>query len=861
MKGHFLLMTFGLMTFGSAQATDINSTGPVSIVNHQHSTQSQMQDVTERSPIKPSRLTITPRMARMTRLADVAPAIAPLCSVTEFSNRTGKDLISYVTQVSSDCINKQFSVSDAEATAIFNENNMLTIINEFRSASALYKGRNEDGILNLVLFLRAGYYIQHYQKEAVGEYSDVIKQSSLLALTAFFSNVHVTDVSEEHGQVLSEVLTLVDSAGHNTHFIYIVKDMLGRFNHSWSDSRSMSLSVNSIFTILWRGQWADGFAEHLAIDNSVVDDLKIFIDQQDYLIGTSNEYLMNNAAKELGRMLNYGPSVQNKVKPYLTQLLNRYSMNGRGSGVWLAVAEMVDYYGDCNEYNICGYKQQLELQILAINYTCSPTIKIRAQSMTSAELALSCEQMAEEEVYFHTKLNTGYQPVADDHNAVLEVVIFNGTASYKQYAGTFFGISTDNGGMYLEGDPAVLGNQARFIAYEADWITDEFQVWNLKHEYVHYLDARYNIKGNFSDSSAESITWWIEGLAEYIAHGDDNSHAIEVGQNNNYQLSDLWVNSYASGNDQVYHGGYLAVRYMFEKHVAEVDNILNLLRQGNFSNYAGYMSSIGDIYNADFSDWLTALDKNDGNDNRGDDNGDNSGNNSGNNNGEDGDTTIGECMTPEEANGALMLNRPVCGLSGTDIAYYYYVEKAGTLYFSTEGGSGNADLYFNDSTWAMDTDFTLSSTQQGNNELIKADVTEGWIYLTVKSDADFDQVKLLVSNIDPQHLNNSCISSSEAGGNLTQGQAVCVSSDQMEYLGYYVEQDATLSFTTEGGDGDVELYYSDVTWASKDSFQQSSTNRGNREEITVQASKGWVYLTLAAAQTYQNVRVSVSKVR
>ncbi|KXO14017.1 Microbial collagenase, secreted [Moritella sp. JT01] len=837
MKKHFLLIVGSLMAVGFAQADGIASKSQLSRVNHQHPQLSQIQDVTERPPMTLPELTTYPRLKRFTMLSDAAiPNINESCSVTEFTSRTGRSLTDYVTGVSSGCINKQFSVTSADAANIFNENNMLTITDSFRSASRRYKGNKDDNILNLVLFLRAGYYTQFYQRDAVGEYSDAIKQSSLIALDEFFKNEHFTDVTDEHGKVLSEVLTLVDSSGHNADFIYIVKDMLARFDNSWNDSRNMSASINSVFTILWRGQWADDFAEHLAKDNSIVDALKVFIDKQDYLIGTDNEYLINNAAKELGRMLNYAPSVQNKVKPYLLELLRDYSMSGRGTGIWLAAAEMVDYYSNCEEYNICGYKKKLEQQVLPISYTCSPTIQIRAQSMTQGELKQSCEKMAKEEIYFHAKLNTGYQPVTDDHNSALEVVIFNDATNYKQYAGTFFGISTDNGGMYLEGEPSVPNNQARFIAHEADWITDRFEVWNLKHEYIHYLDGRYNIKGNFNDSTKESTIWWIEGLAEYISHGDDNSDAIEVGKNNNYQLNKLFMNDYNSGQERVYRGGYLAVRYMFEKHAAEVNNILNELRQGNFSNYASYMLSMGDIYNADFSYWLTEL----GNDNNG-----------GNN--------IGECMTPEEANGALSLNTPICGLSGTDVAYYYYyVEEAGTLYFSIQGGRGNADLYFSNSGWPTDYRFTLTSQQQGNNELIMADVAIGWVYLMVKGEPDFSDIKLMVSNITPQLPDNTCIASEDFDGTLTAGQAVCVTSEHPEYFAYYVEDDSTLFFSTEGGEGDVNLYYSGATWASKDSYQQSSTNSGNREDITVHASKGWVYLTLDAVEAYRNVRVKVS---
>jgi hypothetical protein len=64
-------------------------------------------------------------------------------------------------------------------------------------------------------------------------------------------------------------------------------------------------------------------------------------------------------------------------------------------------------------------------------------------------------------------------------------VVFNSSADWKRYGSALFGgVSTDNGGIYL-GDPARPGNQARFFAYEAEWKRPAFQVWNLRHEYVH----------------------------------------------------------------------------------------------------------------------------------------------------------------------------------------------------------------------------------------------------------------------------------------------------------------------------------------------------------------------------------------
>ena len=83
-------------------------------------------------------------------------------------------------------------------------------------------------------------------------------------------------------------------------------------------------------------------------------------------------------------------------------------------------------------------------------------------------------------------LLTNNTPVANDNNKSLELVVFDDYTNYNKYAGAIYGISTDNGGMYLEGNPADVNNQARFIAHEASWLRPTFSVWNLEHEYVHY---------------------------------------------------------------------------------------------------------------------------------------------------------------------------------------------------------------------------------------------------------------------------------------------------------------------------------------------------------------------------------------
>jgi microbial collagenase len=35
--------------------------------------------------------------------------------------------------------------------------------------------------------------------------------------------------------------------------------------------------------------------------------------------------------------------------------------------------------------------------------------------------------------------------------------------------------------------------------------------WNLEHEYVHYLDGRFDMEGDFAAATAKPTVWWIEG--------------------------------------------------------------------------------------------------------------------------------------------------------------------------------------------------------------------------------------------------------------------------------------------------------------------------------------------------------------
>lgn len=251
---------------------------------------------------------------------------------------------------------------------------------------------------------------------------------------------------------------------------------------------------------------------------------------------------------------------------------------------------------------------RLESRILPVVHTCSPSLRIRAQEMTADQLAATCASLASQDAYFHSVVKDS-GPVANDYNTTLEVDVFNSSADYKAYAGRIYGIDTNNGGMYLEGDPARAGNQPRFICYERTDVSPGWQIWNLNHEYTHYLDGRFDLFGDFSASQTTPTVWWGEGIAEYISYsyrGVTYANALAEAGRHTYSLRTLFDTTYSDSDvNRTYNWGYLAARYMVERHPADVTTVLGRYRTGDWTAARSFLTSLD--YESDWSAWLTSV--------------------------------------------------------------------------------------------------------------------------------------------------------------------------------------------------------------------------------------------------------------
>jgi microbial collagenase len=288
---------------------------------------------------------------------------------------------------------------------------------------------------------------------------------------------------------------------------------------------------------------------------------------------------------------------------------------------------------------ICGVSSAAPVakleEILSQVHVCSPTITLRSESLTSEQITQACSMLSQKEARFHALFDTTGKPVANDHNSSMRANIYSNKDSYAKHVTEHFDVPSNNGGMYLEGLPHLLDNQAEFVAYE-----QKEHIWNLGHEYIHYLDGRFNSYGDFCASLHDNhsgpeycpqpsplfphLVWWGEGIAEYVANGDFlpevlkdsvliggalEKKASKETKQVSYAFSELLNTSYEhnGGGDRIYQWGYLAVRFMMENHRTEVEHMLSLTRKGYYAQYQALAKSWGTRFDAEFSNWLIQL--------------------------------------------------------------------------------------------------------------------------------------------------------------------------------------------------------------------------------------------------------------
>ena len=565
--------------------------------------------------------------ARMTGKSLVAATTT--CDANQFVNASTSTIGELVRTSDLSCLNTLFSLTGTAAAAVFSESKMIAVANYARTYAVSYPGDNSTGVQQFALFLRTGYYVQFYDSTDIPAYSSNVTTAVDAYLDSFVANPHFYDVNDNHGVVLNEVLTLTASSLQQARYAGAYKNLLNRYDSSYNSFYYMKGSIDQVLTAFFHGAWVPAWVSLVNSDTSVVSTLNNFVTRTGFNANGPDEWLTRDAAAELAHFLDgntYASNVVNVAKPLVRTVIQTYNFTNNGISIFIAAVAGQDYYdgANCSYYGTCSTKSQVMATVQGQSYQCpGDAIKIVAQNMTTQQFSDTCATLHNEVAYIHG-LFKDPGPVAGDNTAGLEVDVFNTSADYATYGSYLYGIDTNNGGLSIEGDPSQVGNVAHFYCYHAEWISADWEIWNLWHEFTHYMDAKYNQKGAFGDAPTTnadlpySEVWWIEGIAEYVSYSYRNlvdSGAVTVAGNHTYSLPRLFNNTYdmASYQEAAYPGGYLAVNFMINNHRTDIDTMLGILRAGGYStSYHTFLDGIRNSYTSEFESFETCFKNNGG---------------------------------------------------------------------------------------------------------------------------------------------------------------------------------------------------------------------------------------------------------
>ena len=677
-------------------------------------------------------LGIKPKNSALSKAAALA---TPACKdMDKLASYSGSALADYIVNLPDyECHYGLFSLNSAQAAKAYSAANFQAVANRFVQEAGSYNASNIK-LVNLLIYLRAGYYLAS-NSVMPAPAANLITTLRAPVKQVIEGNLLWTQ-NNAGTSTARETLLLINNMNDEVYFLPTMKKMVQRFTNSPSQPQAANALLQStasggftgVLTVIYYSHFRTGGPAVLQNDLTFPTALNNFVVQNKAaLLGSSASYELNDALAEAYRFMQY-PALLSGIKPMVQSVLANSSMTGNDSDLWLSAASSVKYYDNahCSDYGTCNFETKLADAVLKNSFTCSPTIHIRAQDMTVEQMKLSCELLASEENYFHTMLQTNNKPVADDKNTSLELVVFDDYTNYSKYAGAIYGISTNNGGMYLEGDPTSPTNQARFIAHEASWLRPVFSVWNLEHEYIHYLDGRFDMYGDFGQGTVKPTVWWIEGLAEYLSLKNNNQTAIDVGKTAAYPLSTIYGNTYSMSDyvPRAYRWGYLATRFMIEKHRPDVDKAVAYFRAGNYDAYQTMMDGIGKKYDSEFAAWAQTV------------------------------TTAGEPPLPTDT------SLPACTLGGIQLgkncnirnqgsgwesyAYLWVPAGAKNLRIFTSGGTGDSDLYVAKDHYPTTTSYDYGSKNAGNTDSVTITSPAGghWYYVTLHAKQTFAGVSV-----------------------------------------------------------------------------------------------------------------------
>jgi microbial collagenase len=480
---------------------------------------------------------------------------------------------------------------------VLSDSHVIAVLNAIATASPAYQGDDQQHFLELMDFAHAAYYLKSYNPGDPQLFTlAAVQPAALQAFNAFTANPHFDDFTQTAASVLYDWVNAVDAADLGDEYYSALVSILHVFNtdqQRWADWYQGSAVFTTLVAVHRQLEVNPAFPA--AVDQSLVNELSALATNVGLPQVTA--YLPANAIWALGGICQHVPGWKAAAVQAIT---NARAAWPQLSAPWLWTVSALDDCNGCfdaNNVKLCKSDviPLLEAADLPNTFTLDDGAITVRTPLTLPQVQPLYHAVKAVEAQFN-RLTQTIAPLAGDPNGTLKVVLFGSRAAYEKDAPFMFGLSTANGGIYIEQD-------GTFYTYDR---TPQESIYTLeelfRHEFTHYLAGRFLVAGMWGQApiyQGGRMIWFDEGLAEFCTWSTTNDgikprhRLVElVQQDGNNRMSVQQTLSAVYGDFKFYRYAALLFAYWYENDLGTLLSLIELVRAGDVAGYDGAVAQL-----------------------------------------------------------------------------------------------------------------------------------------------------------------------------------------------------------------------------------------------------------------------------
>ncbi|EPH41550.1 collagenase [Streptomyces aurantiacus] len=448
-----------------------------------------------------------------------AAAGCTLDDVTRLSPEAFADFLADPAVTADGCLRSLIWTWDRRLAPVMSDAHVQAVSRRIGSLAAGHDGKNGSHLLEMFTYLHAVAY-HDFSRDEIDVTDPPTVAAMRAAVDAFGTAARTFDVTPANAQTLREALYAAGAPGLRQHQLPLIKRVLKTMDadrpathkdRAWAGAALAALSLN--YLGVYPGNKDTAFHTAVAADPSYRAAFKAFAGHT-HLKGTENDWVVRDALLEYGR-LGQIDAIRAEIVAGLGPLLGVTARNfGDLSAPWAKVATWLVEFDACAPYKVC--REDIEKRLFprtdSYGKQGSDGIVVRSalDRATVDQLYYASRQV---KAQFHRVVGS-QEPLAGDPNSNLRVVLYASRAQYENFQPLLTGLSTDNGGMYIEKGATFYTYQRR-VPQDSSLTLEEL----FRHEYTHYLNGRWAVPGFFGEGpwyQGDRTTAMDEGTAEFF---------------------------------------------------------------------------------------------------------------------------------------------------------------------------------------------------------------------------------------------------------------------------------------------------------------------------------------------------------